>query len=74
LDWDPRISICTVEGLLRTGNGMIKSGLVKKDKPFEAGDFYDDTVFKRILEKHPEFFADLPVLPKTLAECKGQLD
>ena len=37
------------------------------------GDFYDDTVFKRIVEKHPEFFADLPPLPKTLAECKGQV-
>jgi hypothetical protein len=30
-------------------------------------------VFKRIVEKHPQFFADLPPLPKTLAECQGQL-
>jgi ABC-type nitrate/sulfonate/bicarbonate transport system substrate-binding protein len=73
LTWDPRISVCTVEGLVRTGNEMIRSGLLKKDKPFEPADFYDDTVFKRIVEKHPEFFADLPPLPKTLAECKGQL-
>ena len=72
LTWDPRISVCTVEGLVRTGNEMIRSGLLKKDKPFEPADFYDDTVFKRIVEKHPEFFADLPPLPKTLAECKGQ--
>lgn len=74
LDLDPRISICTLEGLVRTGNDMIKSGLLKKEKPFEAKDFYDDTVFKRIVDKHPEFFADLPPLPKTVAECKGQLD
>jgi ABC-type nitrate/sulfonate/bicarbonate transport system substrate-binding protein len=74
LDWDPRISVCTVEGLVRTGNDMIKSGLLKKDKPFVAADFYDDTAFKRIADKHPEFFADLPPLPKTVAECKGQLD
>ena len=73
LSWDPRVSACTIEGLVRTGNEMIKSGLLKKDKPFEPGDFYDDTVFKRIVEKHPQFFADLPPLPQTVAECKGQL-
>ena len=73
LTWDPRISECTIEGLVRTGNDMIKSGLLKKDKPFEPGDFYDDTVFKRIVAKHPEFFADLPPLPDTVAACKGQL-
>jgi ABC-type nitrate/sulfonate/bicarbonate transport system substrate-binding protein len=73
LDWDPRVSICTLEGLMRTGNEMIKTGLIKKDKPFEAADFYDDTVFKRIVGKHPEFYADLPPLPKAIAQCKGQL-
>jgi ABC-type nitrate/sulfonate/bicarbonate transport system substrate-binding protein len=73
LSWDPRISICTIEGLVRTGNEMIATGLLKKDKPFEPADFYDDTVFKRIVAKHPEFFADLPPLPATVAECKGQL-
>jgi hypothetical protein len=52
---------------------MIKTGLIKKDKPFEAIDFYDDTVFKRIVAKHPEFYADLPPLPKTTAQCKGPL-
>jgi len=46
---------------------------LKKDKPFEPNDFYDDTVFQRIVAKHPEFFADLPPVPKTVAECKGQL-
>jgi len=74
LDWDPRVSICTLEGLVRTGNDMIKTGLIKKDKPFEASDFYDDTVFKRIIAKHPELFSDLPPLPATVAQCKGQLD
>jgi NitT/TauT family transport system substrate-binding protein/sulfonate transport system substrate-binding protein len=73
LDWDPRVSICTLAGLVSTGNEMIKTGLIKKDKPFEATDFYDDTVFKRIVDKHPELYADLPPLPKTLAQCKGQL-
>lgn len=73
LDWDPRVSICTLAGLVSTGNEMIKTGLIKKDKPFEATDFYDDTVFKRIVDKHPELYADLPPLPKTVAQCKGQL-
>jgi NitT/TauT family transport system substrate-binding protein len=73
LDWDPRLSVCNMDGLVRTGNEMIQQKLIKKDKPFEPADFFDDTVFKRVLAKHPEFFADLPPLPKTLAECKGQL-
>ena len=74
LSWDPRISVCTFEGLVWTGNDMIKSGLLKKSTPLVAADFYDDTVFKRIVDKHPEFFADLPPLPKTVAECKGKLE
>ena len=71
--WDPRISVCTADGLVRTGNDMVKDGLIKMARPFTAEDFYDDTVLKRVMEKHPQFFADLPPLPKSLAECKGKL-
>jgi ABC-type nitrate/sulfonate/bicarbonate transport system substrate-binding protein len=74
LDWDPRVSVCTIEGLVRTGNDMIKNGLLKKDKPFEPDEFYDSTVFKRIVAKQPELFTDLPPLPNSVAECRGQLD
>jgi NitT/TauT family transport system substrate-binding protein len=73
IQWDPRISVCTADGLVRTGNDMVKDGLIKMSRPFTAEDFYDDTVMKRVLEKHPAFFSDLPPLPKTLAECKGKL-
>jgi len=73
LQWDPRISVCTSEGLVRTGNDMVKDGLIKMSKPFTAEDFYDDTVLKRVMEKYPQFFSDLPPLPKNLDECKGKL-
>jgi NitT/TauT family transport system substrate-binding protein len=73
LSWDPRLSVCTVHGLVETGNDMIKNGLIKKDKPFEATDFYDDTVLKRVMEKHPQLFSDLPPLPTKLEDCKGKL-
>jgi ABC-type nitrate/sulfonate/bicarbonate transport system substrate-binding protein len=73
LSWDPRISVCTSEGLVKTGNDMVKDGLIKMSRPFTAQDFYDDTVLKRVVEKHPQFFSDLPPLPKSLAECKGKL-
>ena len=73
LSWDPRISVCTTEGIVRAGNDMIKDGLIKRDKPFEAAEFIDDTVLKRVMDKKPELFSDLPALPKTLAECKAQL-
>jgi NitT/TauT family transport system substrate-binding protein len=72
-NWDPRISICTTVGLVQTGNGMIKSGLIKLDKPFVAADFIDTVVLEKVQNDHPEFFDDLPPLPRTLAECKGQL-
>jgi ABC-type nitrate/sulfonate/bicarbonate transport system substrate-binding protein len=73
LDWDPRMSACNLEGLVRTGNDMAKDGLIKMSRPFTADDFFDDTVLKRVIKMHPELFSDLPPLPKTLAECKGQL-
>jgi ABC-type nitrate/sulfonate/bicarbonate transport system substrate-binding protein len=74
LQWDPRISVCTAHGLVLTGNDMVKAGLIKMSKPFEATDFYDDTVLNRVMEKRPELFSDLLPLPQTLAQCKGKLD
>lgn len=73
LTWDPRVSVCTLEGMVRTGNEMIKSGLLKKDRPFEPDDFYDHTALERIMQKQPQLFSELPPLPKTVAECKGKL-
>jgi NitT/TauT family transport system substrate-binding protein len=73
VDWDPRISVCTTDGLVQTGNDMVKDGLIKMSRPFTAEDFYDDTVLKRVMDKHPRFFSDLPPLPKSLADCKGRL-
>jgi ABC-type nitrate/sulfonate/bicarbonate transport system substrate-binding protein len=73
LHWDPRMSVCTVAGTVAAGNEMIKDGLIKQDKPFVPADFIDMTVLDRVQQKHPELFTDLPVLPKTVAECKGQL-
>jgi NitT/TauT family transport system substrate-binding protein len=72
-NWDPRVSICTAAGLVKTGNDMIKAGLIKMDKPFVAADFIDTAVLDKVQNDHPEFFDDLPPLPRTLAECKGQL-
>jgi NitT/TauT family transport system substrate-binding protein/sulfonate transport system substrate-binding protein len=73
LHWDPRMSVCTIEGTVSAGNGMIKDGLIKQDKPFVAADFIDMTVLDRVQAKNPELFSDLPPLPKTLADCKGKL-
>lgn len=72
-DWDTRLSACTIQGLLETGNAMAKTGIIKTSKPFVATDFYDPTVLDKVLAKSPELFADLPPLPVTLAACKGAL-
>jgi NitT/TauT family transport system substrate-binding protein len=73
LSWDPRLSVCTTEGMVQAGNDMIKDKLIKRDQPFTADEMVDKTVLERVMQKHPQFFSDLPALPKTLAECKGKL-
>lgn len=73
MDWDPRISVCTEEGMVRSGNDMAKAGLIKIDRPFTVADLADDRFVAATVAAHPELFADLPALPKSLAECKGPL-
>jgi NitT/TauT family transport system substrate-binding protein len=73
LHWDPRMSVCTIAGTVAAGNEMIKDGLIKQDRPFVPADFIDPTVLNRVEKNHPELFSDLPPLPTTVADCKGQL-
>jgi NitT/TauT family transport system substrate-binding protein len=72
--WDPRISVCTIEGSIRSGNGLARSGQIKMDRPFVAADFYDMTAYNRLIVEHKELFTGLPPLPASLAACKGALD
>jgi NitT/TauT family transport system substrate-binding protein len=74
LSWDPRVSVCVIEGSIRSGNGMIHLGQIKMDRPFTAADYYDLSVYEKLLAKHPELFADLPPLPTKIEDCKGKLD
>lgn len=74
LIWDPRISVCVIEGSIRSGNGMAKSGQIRMDRPFVAADFYDLTAYQAVQAKHPGLFADLPPLPTRIEDCKGKLD
>lgn len=71
--WDPRISVCTIEGTIRSGNALAKTGQIKMDRAFVKADFYDTTVYDRVMAKHPEYFAGLPPLPTRLEDCKGPL-
>jgi hypothetical protein len=52
---------------------MVRDGLIKMPRPFAVEDFRDLRVLDKITAEHPELFDDLPPLPKTVAECKGQL-
>lgn len=72
--WDPRISVCTIEGSIRTGNGMVRTGQIKMDRPFVAADFYDLTAYDRVVKARPDLFEGLPPLPTKLEDCKGRLD
>ncbi len=71
--WDPRISICTDDGLLKTGNDMVKQGLIKGAPFTSASDFVDTTILAKVQKENPQYFDDLPPLPATLAACKGAL-
>ena len=62
-----------IEGSIRSGNGLAKTGQIKFDRPFVKADFYDTTVYDRVLAKHPEYFAGLPPLPTKVEDCKGPL-
>jgi len=72
LHWDPRVSVCTIEGMVSAGNDMVKEKLIKMNRMFTADDFVDKTVIDRVMQKHPELFSDLPPLPATLEQCKDK--
>ncbi len=74
LIWDPRISVCTIEGSIRTGNGMLRLGQIKMNRQFVAADYYDLSIYQKILSGHSDLFADLPPLPAKIEDCQGQLD
>lgn len=71
--WDPRISLCTADGVVATGNQMASDGLIKLAKPFVASDLFDPTMAERVQAKLPQFYSDLAALPADLAACKGRL-
>ena len=73
MSWDPRVSVCTIEGSIRSGNNLAKTGQIKMDRLFVKADFYDLTVLDRVIAKHPELFAGLPALPTKVEDCKGAL-
>jgi ABC-type nitrate/sulfonate/bicarbonate transport system substrate-binding protein len=73
LAFDPRVSLCTDIGLVETGNGMVKDGLIKVAQPFVADDFRDLRVLTKIIKEHPELFSDLPPMPQQRSDCKGEL-
>lgn len=74
LSWDPRVSICVIEGSIRSGNGMARLGQIKMDRPFTVADYYDLSVYDKLVTNHPDLFAGLPPLPTKVEDCKGKLD
>jgi ABC-type nitrate/sulfonate/bicarbonate transport system substrate-binding protein len=71
--WDSRISVCTEEGLLKTGNDMVEEGLIKGAGFKSAGEFAERSILDKITKEHPNLFDDLPPVPTSVADCKGAL-
>jgi NitT/TauT family transport system substrate-binding protein len=74
MTWDPRISVCTIEGTIRSGNGLVRIGQIKMSRPFVASDFYDLAAYNALTAKHSDLFAGLEPLPVRLEDCKGALE
>jgi ABC-type nitrate/sulfonate/bicarbonate transport system substrate-binding protein len=74
MSWDPRISVCSIEGSIRSGNGLARTGQIRMDRPFVTADFYDMAAYRRLTEKHPDLFSGLPPMPDRVEDCKGKLD
>src|SRR5690606_22245285 len=71
-DYDPRVSVCTIEGVLSAANELIESGSVEMDRDFEAEDLFVLDAVQRMQEdpEFAEFFEDLPPLPTSVEECQ----
>lgn len=66
--YDPRVSVCTEEGVMTAAQSLIDAGEIEAD-PFEIGDLLNVEILNRVVEERPEFFEDLEPLPESLDEC-----
>ncbi|MPZ89157.1 MAG: hypothetical protein GEU81_14035 [Nitriliruptorales bacterium] len=69
--YDPRVSVCTEEGVMTAAQSLIDDGLIEVDEPFEVEDLLKVDILNRVIEEHPEYFDDLPPIPESLDECLG---
>lgn len=67
--YDPRVSVCTREGVERTAQQLVDAGNIEGN--FTADDIIDSSMLDEVLDEHPEWVEDLPPLPETVEECEG---
>lgn len=61
--WDPRISPCTEKAVDKATHDLAKSGEITKVMP--VNQLVDTSFIDNVEKQHPEWFKDLPPLPKT---------
>ncbi|MBO0826242.1 MAG: ABC transporter substrate-binding protein [Streptosporangiales bacterium] len=61
--WDPRISPCTEKAVDKATKDLVKAGKITKAMP--VNQLVDTSFIDQVEKQHPEWFKDLPPLPKT---------
>src|SRR5690625_2616888 len=66
--YDPRVSVCTEEGVMTAAQSLIDSGQIEVES-FEMHELLNVEILNDVMDEHPEYFDDLEPLPETLDEC-----
>jgi ABC-type nitrate/sulfonate/bicarbonate transport system substrate-binding protein len=67
--YDPRVSVCTEEGVMAGAQSLIDDGEIESE-PFEVQELLNVEILNRVVEEHPEYFDDLEPLPETVEDCQ----
>jgi ABC-type nitrate/sulfonate/bicarbonate transport system substrate-binding protein len=66
--YDPRVSVCTEEGVMAGAQQLIDDGEIESE-PFELQQLLKVDILDQVVEDHPEYFDDLDPLPETPEAC-----
>lgn len=67
--YDPRVSVCTEEGVAAGAQALIDDGVIESEG-FEIQELLNVEILDRVVEENPEYFDDLEPLPESVEDCQ----
>lgn len=67
--YDPRVSVCTEQGVMDAAQALIDAGEIESD-PFELEQLLNVEMLDRLTEENPQFFEDLEPMPEDQSDCQ----